>query len=262
MHPARLVRPRPARLLALLVLAALPALLLGACGRPVSTLLEEPVSHAKPPAGPPPEAAGSAPAAAAAPAAGASAAPAPAAPPVELPAEALATFGGGCFWCTEAVFLRLAGVLGVMPGYAGGHDPDPTYQEVCEGTTGHAEVIQVRYDPRRVDYATLLKVHFQTHDPTTLNRQGYDEGTQYRSIVLFHDAEQERVARAAIAQLQAARAYPDPVVTEVVACTKFFPAEDYHRDYFARNPSQGYCRAVVAPKVEKFEKAFADLLKR
>ncbi|MFM8980319.1 MAG: peptide-methionine (S)-S-oxide reductase MsrA, partial [Planctomycetia bacterium] len=190
---------------------------------------------------------------------GAAAAPAPA---KELPAEALATFGGGCFWCTEAVYLRLAGVLGVMPGYAGGEVAHPTYQQVCEGTTGHAEVVQVRYDPRRIEYATLLKVFFKTHDPTTLNRQGYDEGTQYRSIVLFHDAEQERVARAAIARLEAEKAWPDPIVTQVVAYTTFYAAEDYHRDYFARNPTQGYCRAVVAPKVEKFEHAFAELLKR
>lgn len=229
-------RPRSGRGVrrALLSLGVLLAGLVAGCGRPVSTLLEEPVKNT----------------------------PAAGSPTKDLPAEALATFGGGCFWCTEAVFLRLEGVLAVMSGYAGGHDPDPTYEEVCAGTTGHAEVIQLRYDPRRIDFATLLKVHFQTHDPTTLNRQGYDEGTQYRSIVLFHDAEQERLAREAIAQLSALGAYADPVVTEVVPYTTFFAAEEYHRDYFARNPAQGYCRAVVAPKVDKFEKAFGGLLKR
>jgi peptide-methionine (S)-S-oxide reductase len=185
------------------------------------------------------------------------------APTPEKPVkEALATFGGGCFWCTEAVYLRVDGVLGVQSGYAGGQDDAPTYESVSTGETGHAEVIQVRYDPARVSYTKLLDVFFATHDPTTLNAQGADHGTQYRSIVLTHDAEQARLARETIAALTKAKTFADPIVTEVAPYTRFFPAEAYHQDFFARNPRQGYCRAVVAPKVEKFEKKFGDILKR
>jgi methionine-S-sulfoxide reductase len=187
--------------------------------------------------------------------------PAPQAKPPP-PGEALATFGGGCFWCTEAVYLRIQGVLGVRSGYAGGTVVNPTYAQVCSGETGHAEVIQLRFDPARVAYAQLLEVFFKTHDPTTVDRQGHDEGSQYRSIILTHDAEQARVAREVIARLTAAKAYDAPIVTQVVPFERFYPAEDYHQDYFARNPGQPYCRAVVAPKVEKFEHAFGDLLKR
>lgn len=176
--------------------------------------------------------------------------------------EALATFGGGCFWCTEAVYLRLEGVLGVTSGYSGGQVANPTYKQVCAGTTGHAEVIQVRYDPSRVAYETLLKVFFKTHDPTTLNRQGADVGTQYRSIILTHDAEQQAVAERVKQALDASGAFGAAIVTQIVPFERFYPAEEYHQDYFANNPEQGYCRAVVAPKVEKFERTFADLLKR
>jgi peptide-methionine (S)-S-oxide reductase len=187
--------------------------------------------------------------------------PLPAAKPPAA-SEALATFGGGCFWCTEAVYLRIEGVLGARSGYAGGTTPNPTYQQVCDGETGHAEVIQVRFDPARVPYARLLEVFFKTHDPTTLNRQGADEGTQYRSIILTHDAEQRRVAEEVKQKLTASGAFGDPIVTQIVPFERFWPAEEYHQDYFARNPTQGYCRAVVGPKVEKFEAAFAELLKR
>jgi methionine-S-sulfoxide reductase len=187
---------------------------------------------------------------------------APTPSPTPAAKEALATFGGGCFWCTEAVYLRLEGVLGVQSGYAGGHVENPTYAQVSDGDTGHAEVIQVRFDPTRIGFETLLKVFFQTHDPTTLNRQGADEGTQYRSIILAHDAEQERVAKQLIATLTQAKAFARPIVTEVTRYDRFYPAEAYHQDYFARNPNQGYCRAVVAPKVEKFEHAFEALLKK
>jgi peptide-methionine (S)-S-oxide reductase len=176
--------------------------------------------------------------------------------------HAVATFGGGCFWCTEAVFRELDGVIAVTSGYAGGTTSDPTYEEVCTGTTGHAEVIQVRYDPSKVDYAKILEVFFATHDPTTLNRQGADTGTQYRSVVFAHDDEQRRVAEEVKRALDASGAYDAPVVTEIVPAGDFWPAEEYHQGYYAANPSQGYCRAVIRPKLEKFRKAFADRLKR
>jgi peptide-methionine (S)-S-oxide reductase len=175
--------------------------------------------------------------------------------------EALATFGGGCFWCTEAVFLRLKGVLGVASGYAGGTTENPTYKQVCDGDTGHAEVIQVRFDPAQVSYEALLEVFFATHDPTTKDRQGNDEGTQYRSIILTHDAEQRRVAEAVKKRLDASKQFAAPIVTEIVPFERFWKAEAYHQDFFALNPNQGYCRAVVSPKVQKFEKLFHDRLK-
>ncbi len=188
--------------------------------------------------------------------------PAATVPTPTPPAEGLATFGGGCFWCTEAVYLRIEGVLGVRPGYAGGSVEDPTYEQVCSGSTGHAEVIQVRYDPARVPYARLLEVFFRTHDPTTPDRQGHDVGTQYRSIILAHDDGQRRAAEEVLRRLTEAKAYAAPIVTQIVPFERFYPAEAYHQDYFARNPTQGYCRAVVAPKVAKFEQAFPDLLRR
>jgi peptide-methionine (S)-S-oxide reductase len=192
----------------------------------------------------------------------ASEAPRPA-PEPDAPApatEALATFGGGCFWCTEAVFRELRGVLGVASGYAGGHASAPTYRQVCDGSTGHAEVIQVRYDPSRVRYEELLEVFFATHDPTTPNRQGADVGTQYRSIVLAHDDAQRRAAERIVAALDASGAYDAPVVTQVVPLERFWKAEEYHQGYFARNPEQGYCAAVIRPKLEKFRKVFAERL--
>jgi methionine-S-sulfoxide reductase len=177
-------------------------------------------------------------------------------------AEALATFGGGCFWCVEAVFRELAGVLSVAPGYSGGSAETATYEQVCSGRTGHAEVIQIRFDPRRVPYATLLEVFFRTHDPTTLNRQGNDRGTQYRSVVFAHDEAQRAAAEAAIAAVDEAGVYDGPVVTQVVPFEAFHPAEEYHHDYFARNPQNAYCAAVIPPKLAKLRKAFEGLLRK
>jgi peptide-methionine (S)-S-oxide reductase len=173
----------------------------------------------------------------------------------------LATLAGGCFWCTEAVFDELEGVLEVVPGYAGGHVPNPTYEQVCTGITGHAEAVQVTFDPDRISYRELLEVFFTVHDPTTLNRQGPDVGHQYRSAVFCHSPEQERVAREVIVQLEREKVWPDPIVTEVVPFTNFYPAEDYHRDYYRRHPDQAYCATVIAPKLEKFRKRYRDRLK-
>lgn len=181
----------------------------------------------------------------------------------EPPAEGqqLATFGGGCFWCTEAVFEATEGVHAAVSGYAGGRTINPTYEAVCSGATGHAEVIQVTYDPAVISYKDLLQIFFRTHDPTTLNRQGADAGTQYRSAIYFHDDEQRAVAEEVKAALDASGAFGGPIVTEVSPLEVFYPAEAHHQDYFARNPTQGYCRAVIAPKMEKYRKAFADKLK-
>jgi peptide-methionine (S)-S-oxide reductase len=162
-----------------------------------------------------------------------------------------ATLGGGCFWCLEAAFEGLRGVERVVSGYAGGHKPDPAYREVCDDTTGHAEVVQITYDPEIVSYRDLLEVFFTLHDPTTPNRQGADVGSQYRSIILYHDAEQKAVATQTIAGFQRDRTWPDPIVTQVEPLTRFYRAEDYHQGYFRNNPNQPYCRAVVAPKVAK-----------
>jgi peptide-methionine (S)-S-oxide reductase len=172
-----------------------------------------------------------------------------------------ATFGGGCFWCTEAVFLRLRGVQSVVSGYAGGHVQDPTYEQVCSGATGHAECIQITFDPQLVSYVELLKVFFKTHDPTTLNRQGNDIGPQYRSVIFYHNDAQKKAAEEAKAALDAAGAFPRKIVTQIVPYTNFFAAEDYHQDYFARNPRQPYCAAIVRPKVKEFEQVFRDKLK-
>ena len=172
----------------------------------------------------------------------------------------IADLGGGCFWCLEAVYQRLRGVRAVVSGYAGGEMPNPTYRRVCDGDTGHAEVVRVTFDPEVISYADVLRVFFSIHDPTTLNRQGGDVGTQYRSIILFHDEAQEQTARAVIAELEAAKLYPAPFVTQVVPEAPFYPAESYHQDYFVRNPHAGYCQVVVAPKVAKFRKQFADRL--
>ncbi len=174
----------------------------------------------------------------------------------------LATFGEGCFWCADAMFRRLEGVVKVEAGFAGGSAPNPTYRLVCTGTTGHAEVIQVTYDPSKVTYEDLLRVFFETHDPTSLDRQGADVGTQYRSVILWHDEEQKRVAEDVKKRLADAKVYDAPIVTEIAPFTTFWKAEDYHQDYFSENPEQGYCRAVIAPKVEKFERVFKDRLKK
>ena len=171
------------------------------------------------------------------------------------------TLGGGCFWCLEAVFLGMKGIATATSGYAGGHVANPSYEEVCGKRTGHAEVVQVSYDPAIVSFSDLLRVFFAIHDPTTKDRQGGDVGPQYRSIILTHEATQDAIAREVIAELTAARLWGNPIVTEIVPLTQFWPAEPEHHNYFARNPWSGYCQAVVAPKVVKFRKNFADLLK-
>ncbi len=170
----------------------------------------------------------------------------------------VATLAGGCFWCLEAVYDELQGVQRVQSGYAGGSVPNPTYKQVCTGTTGHAEVVQLTYDPDVVSYRDLLEIFFTIHDPTTLNRQGADVGTQYRSAIFYHDEEQKRQAEQIIAELEADNAFPNPIVTEVAPLDAFYPAEDYHRDYFANNPNQPYCQVVIAPKVRKFRQKFAE----
>jgi peptide-methionine (S)-S-oxide reductase len=174
---------------------------------------------------------------------------------------ATATFAGGCFWCTEAVYAELKGVKSVTSGYIGGAVPNPTYKDVCTGQTGHAEAIEITYDPAVVSFQQLLEVFFATHDPTTLNRQGADVGTQYRSGIYYHDDEQKRVAEEVIVKLNQARVFPGPIVTEVTKASVFYPAEDYHQDYFAKNPYQPYCQAAAAPKVAKVRKVFKDLVK-
>jgi peptide-methionine (S)-S-oxide reductase len=176
------------------------------------------------------------------------------------PNLATATFGSGCFWCSEAVFERLKGVKSVVSGYSGGILKNPTYEQVCSGTTGHAEVIQVAYDPAVVSYPQLLRVFWNTHDPTTPNRQGHDVGTQYRSAIFYHSDEQRKQAEHYKAELDASGAFSAPIVTEIVPFKAFYPAEKYHQDYYDQNPSQQYCSYVIRPKVEKFEQAFADLL--
>ena len=173
----------------------------------------------------------------------------------------LATLGGGCFWCLEAVYKELRGVERVVSGYAGGHVTNPTYRQVCDGTTGHAEVVQLTFDPGAATYRELLEVFFTIHDPTTLNRQGGDVGTQYRSAIFYHTPAQRETAEQVIAELTAEGVWDAPVVTEVVPLEIFYPAEDYHQDYFERNPAQPYCRAVVAPKVAKFRKHFLEKMK-
>ena len=179
-----------------------------------------------------------------------------------MPRREIATLAGGCFWCLEAVYLELRGVLGVQSGYAGGNVPHPSYELVCTGTTGHAEVVQVTFDPDEISYRELLDVFFTIHDPTTLNRQGNDVGTQYRSAVFYHSPEQQATVEEAIAELAAEKVWDDPIVTEVVPFAEFYPAEEYHRDYFRLHPEQAYCRAVIAPKVAKARKAFFERLKR
>lgn len=173
-----------------------------------------------------------------------------------------ATFGGGCFWCVEAIFERVNGVLEVVSGYSGGSVANPDYKQVTSGTTGHAEVVQIRFDPGVVSYLELLEIFFRTHDPTTLNRQGADVGTQYRSIVLYHSEEQHALAREIIRELDSGDIWSDPIVTELKPFEIFYPAESYHQEYFENNPNQGYCRLVINPKVEKFEKIFKDKLKK
>ncbi len=173
-----------------------------------------------------------------------------------------ATFGQGCFWCAEAIFERVEGVQSVVSGYAGGNLADPTYEQVCSGKTGHAEVVQIIYDPDVVSYDELLQIFWKTHDPTTLNRQGADVGEQYRSIILYHNEKQKEKAEYYKDKLEHSGAWDNPIVTQIVPFYRFYRAEDYHQDYFENNPYQGYCSFVIAPKVEKFEKVFKDKLKK
>ena len=172
-----------------------------------------------------------------------------------------ATLGSGCFWCSEAIFSRLEGVKKAEPGFSGGHQKNPSYKEVVTGKTGHAEVAQITYNPDIISFSTLLEVFWKTHDPTTLNRQGGDVGTQYRSVIFFHDNEQESLANEYMAALDSGNIWNNPIVTEIAPYEKFYPAEDYHNDYFKNNPTNSYCNFVVTPKVEKFEKIFKDRLK-
>lgn len=173
-----------------------------------------------------------------------------------------ATLAGGCFWCLEAVYDDIKGVHAVESGYAGGQLDNPTYREVCNGNTGHAEVIQVHFDPNVVSYRDLLNVFFTIHDPTTLNRQGGDVGTQYRSAIFYHNDEQKQTAEEIIRDVNARKLWDNPIVTEVTKFDKFYMAEDYHQEYFAKNPYQPYCQVVVAPKVSKFRKHFLEMLKK
>jgi peptide-methionine (S)-S-oxide reductase len=172
-----------------------------------------------------------------------------------------ATFGSGCFWCTEAVFDDLKGVKSAVSGYSGGRVANPTYEQVCTGLTGHAEVIQVTYDPDKISYPELLEVFWQTHDPTTLNRQGPDTGTQYRSAIFYHNDEQRREAEHFLKKLDESGAFNAPIVTEIAKFEKFYPAEDYHQEYYRNNPRQGYCQMIIRPKMAKFHKVFKDKLK-
>jgi len=172
----------------------------------------------------------------------------------------VATLGGGCFWCLDSIYRQLKGVESVVSGYAGGTKPNPSYREVCGGNTGHAEVVQITFDPSQISYRDLLDVFFTIHDPTTQDRQGGDIGPQYRSIVLAHSDEQARVAREAIADVTAESVWDDPIVTQVQPLTTFYPAESYHQDYFANNPNQPYCQVVIAPKVAKFRRKYLEKL--
>ncbi|MFM8744712.1 MAG: peptide-methionine (S)-S-oxide reductase MsrA [Cytophagales bacterium] len=174
----------------------------------------------------------------------------------------VATFGAGCFWCTEAVFLNVEGVIKVVSGYTGGNVKNPSYREVCTGLTGHAEVTQITFDPSVVTFEELLEVFWNTHDPTTLNKQGADEGTQYRSAVFYGNENQKNIAEAYKKQLDASHAYKNPIVTEITTLGPFYPAEDYHQNYYALNSNQGYCQYVIRPKLEKFKKQFTDKMKK
>jgi peptide-methionine (S)-S-oxide reductase len=173
----------------------------------------------------------------------------------------VATLAGGCFWCLEAVYEQLQGVVKVVSGYTGGHVPNPTYEQVCGERTGHAEVVQITYDPESLSYRELLKVFFTIHDPTTLNRQGADVGPQYRSAIFYHDEAQKETAQQVMAEIEKEGIWDDPIVTELAPLDAFYRAEDYHQEYYRRNPYQGYCRVVIAPKVAKFRKRYMDKLK-
>jgi peptide-methionine (S)-S-oxide reductase len=177
------------------------------------------------------------------------------------PTGEIATLAGGCFWCLEAVYDELKGVVDVVSGYAGGHVANPSYQQVCNGDTGHAEVVRVAFDPTKISYREILEVFFTIHDPTTLNRQGADVGTQYRSAIFYHSDEQKKIAEEVMAEISAEGIWKNPLVTQLESAPEFYPAEEYHQEYFARNPNQGYCQVVVAPKVAKFRSKFLSKLR-
>lgn len=177
-------------------------------------------------------------------------------------AEEIAYLAGGCFWCTEAVYLQLDGIKSVDSGYSGGHVENPSYELVCTGTTGHAETVRITFDPSSITYRDILEVFFATHDPTTLNRQGHDTGTQYRSAIFYINEEQRKTAREMIADLESSGKFKDPIVTEVTPFTNFYSSEDYHKNYFEKNPDAQYCRFVISPKIEKFRKDNSLILKR
>ncbi len=174
---------------------------------------------------------------------------------------AVATFAGGCFWCTEAIFKKLKGVINVMPGYTGGIMPHPSYEQVCTGTSGHVEAVQIGFDPSSVSYETLLEVFFATHDPTTLGRQGNDIGDQYRSVIFYHDDHQRQTAIQVVKELTDNKIFSRPIVTEIRPAAEFYPAEEYHRDYMAKNPNQPYCRITINPKISKLREKFISLMK-
>lgn len=178
-----------------------------------------------------------------------------------VPAKEVAVLGGGCFWCLEAIFQQVKGVSAVVSGYAGGAKANPTYEEVCSGTTGHAEVVRVEFDPTVIRYEDVVRLFFHIHDPTTLNRQGNDEGTQYRSVIFTGNDAQKVAALRVMGEVIAKRVWEDPLVTQIETLQGFYSAEEYHQDYFARNPSQGYCRMIIAPKVAKFRKEYPKILK-
>ncbi len=178
-----------------------------------------------------------------------------------MPKTEMATLGGGCFWCIEAAYRELQGVVSAVSGYAGGRSKDPSYEEVCDGDSGHAEVVQVTYDPAIIDYRTVLEAFFSVHDPTTPDRQGNDVGEQYRSVIFTHSPQQEKTAKDLIAELTKEEVWDDPIVTQVLPAPTFYAAEAYHQDYYANNPTQGYCMAVVRPKLQKFRKAWQAKLK-
>jgi peptide-methionine (S)-S-oxide reductase len=182
--------------------------------------------------------------------------------PVQKQNADTATLGGGCFWCLEAVYDQVQGVTDVVSGYSGGTVPQPSYQQVCTGLTGHAEVVQVSFDSQQISFKEILHIFFSIHDPTTLNRQGADVGPQYRSAIFYHNEEQKAIAEAVIAELEAGHIWDDPIVTQVVPFEAFYPAEDYHQEYYQKNPWQGYCQVVISPKVAKFRKRFAERLKQ
>jgi peptide-methionine (S)-S-oxide reductase len=176
--------------------------------------------------------------------------------------QEITTLGGGCFWCLEAVFSELRGVKNVVSGYSGGSVPDPSYQQICTGATGHAEVVQITFDPNMISFKELLEIFLTIHDPTTLNRQGADIGTQYRSVIFYHTKEQEKVAREVIKEFEVAKIWRAPIVTELVSFKVFYPAEEYHQEYFKRNPDQMYCSVVISPKLAKFRKRYLTKLKK